>query len=170
VLGIPVVALGAYEGALALAVRRFKYDPRPELSSRFARELARNWPEIALDPRCVLVPIPLFPKRLVERGFNQSALLAGALARLLGCRHSPRLLARVRETGRQAELDRRERAANVAGAFALCGRAPHEVVLVDDVVTTGETSAACVRVLEALGVNVVAIATIARTPGRSRIY
>jgi ComF family protein len=154
---------------LARAVRRFKYDPRPELATRFAEELAKKARAIALEPGCALVPIPLFSKRLVERGFNQSALLANALARALGRAHSPRLLERTRETGRQAALDRHERTANVEGVFALRGRAPLQAMLVDDVVTTGATALSCVRVLTEQEVNVVAIATIARTPGRSRI-
>jgi ComF family protein len=164
-----VIALGAYEGALARAVRRFKYDPRPELASRFAHELSKKRSELPLEAGCVLVPVPLAARRLVERGFNQSALVASSLARLLGCAHSPRLLERIRETGRQADLRQRERSANVEGAFALCGRPPRRAALVDDVVTTGATSAACIRVLEELEVNVVAVIALARTSGRGRI-
>lgn len=168
-LGVPVFALGCYEGALAQAIRRFKYERRPELAARFALELATEARALELPWPATLVPIPLFPKRLVERGFNQSALLAAALARALRCTHSPRLLRRVRETGRQADLAAHERGANVAGAFALSGRAPSHAVLVDDVVTTGATSGACVKVLVELKVNVVAILALARTAERGRI-
>lgn len=105
----------------------------------------------------LIVPVPLHRRRERERGFNQSAILASALASQLGA-PIVSALARPRATLPQAELDRARRLGNVAGAFvcddgtAITGRA---VLLVDDVVTTGATLAACARVLRASGARTV---------------
>jgi ComF family protein len=185
--GVPLFALGAYEGSLARAIRRLKYDPCPALARPLALELAAALRSAAFDRSSVFAPVPLHPRRLAERGFNQAALVAGSLAAVLGCDSQPRLLQRLRETGQQAELGKRARANNVDGAFAIAerrqarngclaeGRPPARngpaapVVVFDDVVTTGATVRACMRVLETLGMNVVAIVALARTSGRFRI-
>jgi ComF family protein len=181
--GVPLFALGAYEGSLARAIRRLKYDPCPALARPLALELAAVLPRAAFGPGSVFAPVPLHPRRLAERGFNQSALVASSLSSALGCESRPRLLQRLRETGPQAELGKRARAHNVQGAFATAslpaeGRrsarndpatGAARVVVFDDVVTTGATVHACIRVLETLGVNVDAIVALARTSGRFRI-
>ena len=164
--GIPLLALGSYEGALASAIRRLKYEPCPALARPLGLELASALANARFGRDTVLAPVPLHPRRLAERGFNQTALVASALSSALGCLSRPRLLARVRETGQQAELGKRARAENVNGAFELSGEITPRVLVLDDVVTTGATVQACVRVLEAVGVNVVAIVALARTPGR----
>ena len=190
--GVPLFALGAYEGSLARAIRRLKYDPCPALAQPLALELAAVLAGAGFDRGSVFAPVPLHPRRLAERGFNQAALVASTLASALGCDSRPRLLQRLRETGQQAELGKRARASNVDGAFAIAkGRqqarngCPAEdgrpariapatggfarVVVFDDVVTTGATARACMRVLESLGIHVVAIVALARTSGRFRI-
>jgi predicted amidophosphoribosyltransferase len=114
---------------------------------------------------CVVVPVPLHPVRLAERGFNQSALLAGPIARRLGAPFLPLALARVRDTPRQASLGRDDRLGNVRGAFAV--RQPKRlrgrpVLLVDDVRTTGSTLAECTRALLEAGAGPAATAVLAR--------
>ncbi len=164
--GVPIYALGSYQGPLAAAIRRLKYTPCPALARPLGVALADVVPRAVPEPGTVLVPVPLHPRRLAERGFNQSALVARALAGHLGLGSQPRLLRRVRETAQQAELDRRARATNVSDAFMLSARAPRSAILIDDVVTTGATVSACVRVLVAQGTRVIAIIALARTTGR----
>jgi ComF family protein len=152
-------AVFEYGGAVATAIVRFKYAGRSDLAARFAevmaarREDGRGTREEAGDVELV-VPVPLHPQRLVERGFDQAALLAMPVARRRGIRCAPRALIRTRPTPPQASLDRAARSANVADAF-LCpvpekvrGRS---VLLVDDVRTTGATLASCVDVLRRAG-------------------
>ena len=145
-------ALGAftYGGAVADAVRRFKFQSRPDLIARFAPALA---PLVPPDVDLV-VPVPLHPTRLVQRGYNQSALLARPVAKARGLPFLPRALERVRDTPMQSTLDREERLANLERAFAardfrrLRGR---RVLLVDDVRTTGSTLRACAGALHEVG-------------------
>ncbi len=112
----------------------------------------------------VLVPVPLHPRKQRERGYNQSALLASALARAAGgSTRIQSLLCRVVDTPTQTAFDRRDRAANLKNAFAL--RRPGSLnrslryILVDDVFTTGSTLNGCARVLRRAGCLNLAVAT-----------
>jgi ComF family protein len=156
----------AYGGAVATAIARFKYRGRADLGPRLGEALAAraaSWAPPA--PRVdVVVPVPLHPRRLAERGFNPSALLASVVASRLGVPHAARALDRVRDTPRQAELDRRGRTVNVAGAFACRARSRIEgrrVMLVDDVRTTGATLAAAASALRAAHAREVVLLTLA---------
>jgi ComF family protein len=159
----PLFAAGEYSGALASAIRRFKYERRPELAAPLASLLRPA--TVSLEPlhQSVFVPVPLHFERLVERGFNQSALLARALARSTGASCLPRLLVRARATGHQARLGREERRENLNEAFSVRHRCARALILVDDVVTTGTTAAGCVEALERHGMRVLAIVALART-------
>ena len=147
------------------AVHALKYGGLP----RIADDLAAAMSGVALptDAASVLVPIPLAPKRLRQRGYNQSDALARALSRRWNIPVGD-LLMRSRETATQTALTPETRLANVAGAFAAriadCGlridntpvksaiRSPQSaIVLVDDVFTTGATLAEAARALEGAG-------------------
>jgi ComF family protein len=170
-------ALFEYGGAVATAIVRMKYAGRYDLACRFAAALAAGLvthkaraPEgraglvTLADAVDVVVPVPLHQARLVERGYDQAALLAGPVAASLGVVHAPRALLRTRPTPRQASLDRLARAANVAAAFACRGGsavAGRRVLLVDDVRTTGATLAACAEALREGGASAVHTAVLA---------
>jgi ComF family protein len=161
--GLPVIAAAAFEGAMAGAVRRFKYGSRPDLSRPLAFRVAVAVRAASLAGPLVLVPVPLHGRKLALRTYNQSALLAGELGRLLGYRVEARALTRVRDTRAQAELGRAERMTNVASAFA--GRPlvrGARILLVDDVVTTGATALACASALTRAGAEVAGVAAVAR--------
>ena len=112
-----------------------------------------------------LVPVPLHPKRLAERGFNQAALLAGELGRRWRIPVFPTLLARIVPTQPQSELTEAERRQNVREAFALRRAAAVKgghLLLIDDILTTGSTAAECARALQAGGAETVGVFTLAR--------
>ena len=165
-------AAAAYAGDVESWIRRFKYpragwrglDPAPLAVVRcLVREAARAAPG---PPPARVVPVPLHPRRLRERGFNPSALLARCVARERGGRFDAGLLERVRDTPSQTGLDRRARRANVRGAYRVRAgaRSPSVVWLVDDVVTTGSTLAEAARALRRAGAREVVAICIARTP------
>jgi ComF family protein len=107
--------------------------------------------------------VPLHPVRLRQRGYNQSALLAWPIARALGVRFDPWLVRRRRPTRNQVGLSLQERAANVDGAFIASTRAQHErVLVVDDVLTTGATTAAVAKALIEAGAREVLTLVLAR--------
>jgi ComF family protein len=118
----------------------------------------------------LVVPVPLHPRRLIERGYDQAALLAAPIARRLGVPFAPRAVVRIRETPPQASLDREARIANVAAAFRCASTSASRVegsrvLLVDDVRTTGATLAACARTLHEAGARAVLTLVLASRGG-----
>lgn len=154
---------------------QFKFHQQTGWTSFFVRQmLAHSEVKAALGrlgPQDWLVPMPLSRQRLGERGFNQAWELARGLHRLGGCRAQadPRLLLRLRETPPQSALDRQARLRNLQGVFmvdplrshALAGR---QVLLVDDVMTTGASLAAAAQALQDAGAAGVTGVVLARTP------
>jgi ComF family protein len=149
---VPTFGRLSYAGALAEAIRRFKYGDRPDLGGPLGALLAAD--AAGLEPVDVVVPVPLHPRRLSERGYNQSTLLARPVARSLRAPLRAGALRRIVDTAAQARLGAAERRGNVMRAFAVpdpatvCGR---RVLLVDDVATTGSTLGACATALVSAG-------------------
>jgi ComF family protein len=162
-----------YGGAVARAIVRMKYGSRPDLARPLGDLLWRAFEPHAGSLRgAVVVPVPLHPSRLADRGFNQSALLARRVARHLNAPLSARALVRTRETAQQSRLDRSARAKNVAGAFEVRASALIEgrtVLLVDDVMTTGATLDACENALAAAGAARIDRAVLAAAPQRVEV-
>lgn len=154
----------AYGGALAEALIRCKHGGLPGFARPLTRMAAAG---VEFPLQDLIVPVPLHRKRLAARGFNQSALMAGTLAGLLGTPWSPRLLRRIRDTPSQGGRSRAARLENVKGAFAVPGRMgrivrDRRVLLVDDVWTTGATCRACAAALLGAGAVRVTAFTICR--------
>ncbi|RMF46375.1 MAG: ComF family protein [Deltaproteobacteria bacterium] len=159
-----VSAIGPYRGLLRDLVHGLKFRRLPQADSALAQLLAGRLSEAAR--RCDLVaPVPLHPGRLRERSFNQSALIARKLARILHSNIDARLLTRTRPTGPQPGLRAEQRRVNLRGAFTArkecCG---YRVLLVDDVLTTGATVAEAARILKQAGAAEVQVAVLGRAP------
>ena len=162
---LSLLACGPYRGPLSRAVHALKYRDRPDLAAPLGDLVARALGAAGVPAGTVLVPVPLHAARLSVRGYNQSALVAGAAARVLGLRMDASLVRRARPTQEQARLSKDERRENVAGVFTARAARPggaRDVVLVDDVVTTGSTVLACAAALTGAGHRVIGVAAIAR--------
>jgi len=154
---------GAYEGVLRDLIHQYKYGKVRTLAPVLGGLLAQALPrDEAFD---AIVPVPLHWRRRLQRGFNQAELLARALARRTGIPVS-KALRRVRATPNQAGLSNSERRKNVTQAFRCRPVAAKRILLIDDVLTTGSTAAACALALKRAGAHRVALLTVARVDRR----
>ncbi|GIW72237.1 MAG: hypothetical protein KatS3mg102_1779 [Planctomycetota bacterium] len=169
----PTAVLGPYAGRLRALVRALKYRGATAKAPLLGALLAARVRERGLRADLV-VPVPGAGARVRRRGLDHAALLAQALAEALGLRCAPRALVRVRNSPPLFGLGRAARRAALLGAFraepALVGG--RRVLLVDDVLTSGATLAACAEALGGAGARAVAAACVARRqrrcPGRGR--
>lgn len=152
---------------LRVVVHQFKYGRKVSLGKPLGRLMAHASKgflgECAVD---TVLPVPLHPKRLRWRGFNQSVLLAKEVSRAISIPMDSFTLYRVRETAPQTQLDEEKRKKNVRGAFSLRPEKPvkgKRLLLVDDVYTSGATVNECSRILKQAGAREVFVLTLART-------
>lgn len=152
-----------FEGIMRQAIHRFKYNNLQALAIPLGELMSDYWQKTPL-PADVIVPVPLHPNRLRERGFNQATLLARESGRRIGLLVVVGSLIRARETPPQVGLSAQERKENVKEAFRclddrLAGK---RVLLIDDVCTTGATLTACSTALRQASVHSVWALTLAR--------
>lgn len=160
-------SFAAYHETLRAAIGLLKYEGVTPLGGWFARRLFGVFMDDPdrLEPD-IVVPVPLHPDRLRERGYNQAEIIAKPLARRLGLPLASLLLVRTQPRPDKLLLSRRERWTTVRGAYATRQGARvdnRSVLLIDDVFTTGATLDACARVLRAAGAAGVYGLTVART-------
>ena len=165
-------AYGSYDGGLRELIHLLKYEqvrPAAKVLGRMLAEVITGLEAGMAGGPVLVVPVPLHAKKLRQRGFNQSELIARAALKVHGgerwtlCADA---LHRRRETKSQIGLTSHQRRENLRGAFVVARPeqvADREVLLVDDVFTTGTTAGECARVLRRAGAAKVWVATVART-------
>ncbi len=158
--------VSVFEDPLREIIHAFKYQKRLSLSRPLAQRLAESFLGMAAQfDADGVVPVPLYPSRKRERGFNQAEALARHFCRRVNLPLLGKSLSRIRPTLIQAGLSRRERRLNMRGAFRV--KRPEilrgkKILLMDDVFTTGATLNECSRILKEAGVARVSVLTLAR--------
>ena len=170
-----IATVGVYDGTLKRAILALKYENRPDIAQFLGAALAQSWQAPRRKDRPLYaLPIPLHQARQQQRGYNQAALLARAFCQASGLSLIERGLVRSQATVPQHQLDLESRQQNLAGAFEINqsmiklrakfekqGRSL-EVVIVDDIYTTGATVQSAADVLARAGISVAGVATVAR--------
>lgn len=163
-------AATVFSGIMPHVIHRMKYNGAFALAGPLAEMMVQAWPDWEMDVDLV-IPIPLHPQRQKKRGYNQSELLVRAFCDHLSLPHDAHSLRRVRSTPPQVGLNAVERQANMHNAFVVNGLGAtavqrtiigKNILLVDDVCTTGATLAAAADVLLAAGANSVSAYCVAR--------
>lgn len=176
-------AVGVYEDLLREVIHLFKFQGKISLAEPLGRLMAKAVKDeldlllkgheqsflegqegFNLEP--LVVPVPLHPNRLAERGFNQAELLAEVIARELGLELDTGILLRKKDTSSQTLLSRKERLVNLRGVFVVSDSAGQKIqgrpiLLIDDVLTSGATCEECTRVLRCAGSGSVGVVTAA---------
>ena len=153
-------AWGEYRGGLESVLHAFKFERHDFLDAPLAGLLHEVIRDTGFD---VVVPVPMHRAKLRKRGYNQAELLARALGRRTGIDCEPKLLTKTREKQTQSMLARADRAANVRRVFSGSDRVRDlDVLLVDDICTTGETFRACAEELMASGAARVCAVAVAK--------
>jgi competence protein ComFC len=157
-----VYASSVYDGGVKKLLRSFKFRRRKPIRPVLSRLLRRRLQEVDGVPwdSVVPVPMPLFQK--LERGFNQSEWLAEDIAKALAKPLLKNALSRKGVPRQQAKLGKKEREKNVRRRFRASGVEGRHVLVVDDILTTGNTASECARALKEAGARRVDVAVVAR--------
>lgn len=155
-----------YDDFSKKALLSFKFQDKTSLSKLFAKWLKISAHDILEQGIDVIIPVPLSYKRLIARKYNQAAVLASELSKLINVPVLPLTLIKTRHTKPQAKLKENLRAQNIKNAYSVKNSAQikgKRVLLIDDIMTTGSTLNECARTLLKAGAKTVDTLTVART-------
>jgi ComF family protein len=163
---LSVLGWGSYGGALKRAIASLKYENHPELARPLGQWLAQSWLSSLGSKKAIVVPIPMHPDKVAQRGFNQAELIAQAFCETTGLPLKRHGLARVIATEAQFTLSPSAREQNLAGAFVLSKdfqrqRPTETVLLLDDIYTTGATVRSAAQVLRRSQISVWGVGAVA---------
>lgn len=147
--GLVAIFLYNSESPTGKLIQQFKYNHGSAIAELWAEILPTELPETMAS--ATVIPVPLYSRRERERGYNQAAIIGQLLANKLQRPFASDVIRRVRATRQQAKLSRSERAENVRDVFISLRPASGNIILVDDVFTTGSTMTECAAVLKKSG-------------------
>ncbi|MBQ9313422.1 MAG: ComF family protein [Clostridia bacterium] len=162
-----LVSLFQYKDFIRSKILEFKFDGKPYIGNTFAELMCSVMQEknIVTD---ILVPVPIHKRRYIERGYNQSELLAKFISKKMNVKYNAKLLKKTRNNIAQSTLNRENRMKNVTNVYKvnskynICGKS---VLLIDDIYTTGATAKECAKVLKQSGAKEVVCFTVAYSKG-----
>ena len=166
---LPIFVWGNYGGGVKRAIAALKYKNQPQIGYLLGQWLGESWLLNSPQPQkqLLVVPIPMHPKKQKQRGFNQAALIAEGFCNVTGYKLKVNGLERIKETEAQFSLSAVQRQQNLANAFIIgkdLRRPPNiQILLVDDIYTTGATVKAAVKTLEIHQIKVLGVAAVATT-------
>lgn len=152
-LGHKVYCAGIYEDSLQKIIRGVKYHRQKALAFYQAKFMAEYLAKLNLDSDFQIIPVPMFPSKQKQRGYNHMDLVAEQLSTITGFDVNYNLIKRIKNTKPQYKLKRAERMQNLKGAFELNFSAYNdskELLIIDDILTTGATLESIIGILNTL--------------------
>ena len=149
-----------YEDVLKNKMLAYKFNDKKYLKDFFVQELAKCVNGINAD---YVIGVPISKKRLKERGYNQTNLIAKEIGKTLNIEYIPNMLVKIKETEHQSKLSKTERKFNIKNSFKVAdiyNVDNKEILLIDDIFTTGATVNECSKMLKKAGAKKVVVATI----------
>lgn len=164
----PLFCWGIYDDALKRAIATCKYNNQPRIATFLGQQMGLRWgkeKETQKLTKMAVVPIPLHPEKLKQRGFNQAELLVRGFCDVTGMPCRPRLLQRIKNTKPQMQTkSAEERKENLKGAFTACpNKTKQSILLLDDIYTSGATIREATATLTQAGYRIGAVLVLART-------
>ncbi|ACL74478.1 phosphoribosyltransferase [Ruminiclostridium cellulolyticum H10] len=162
-----ILCVGRYSDSLKEALRRFKFSNKPSYYRTFGRLLALKVENTEQKVRFdIIVPVPLYKSKEKTRGYNQAELMAGQVSKILNVPCEKRLLNKTFETKSQSILKKNERLLNLQDAFVAINQrmiVNKNILLIDDILTTGSTVNQCCKALKEAGAGKVIAGVVATT-------
>ena len=158
----PTASVAIYDGIIKTAIKKFKFEKKKRLAKPLAKIMLDNLPFQDFD---AIIPVPLHKTRSKDRGFNQSEFLAKDISDFYQVPIFSDVLIRTRNTTPQFGLKKEKRHINVKGAFAITGADKiigRNILLIDDIMTTGATANECIKALFAAGAKRVITYTLSK--------
>lgn len=155
-----------YKEEIRSKIIDYKFNDKPELSNTFVKLLLNNKKICGfLENYDIIIPVPMHPKKQIQRGYNQTELIAKKIAKELSIVYVKDVLYKQKHTETQSSLDKISRASNVKDAYSLKNMQKingKRVVLFDDIYTTGSTAKECSKVLKQAGAKEIVVLTLAK--------
>jgi len=162
-----MVCVGKYSDSLKNSLKRFKFSNKPSYYRAFGKLLALKVQNtIQVDQIDMIIPVPLHRSRQKQRGYNQAELIGEYAAKQLGIPLEANILVKASESKSQSVLSRNERLSNVEGLFKVVNAEAiynKNILIIDDIVTTGSTVNQCSRALKQAGAGSIIAGVIATT-------
>ena len=156
-------ALWLHKPPVSTSIYQFKYHNQRVFGNYYAETMAKQFERVVCEWKPdLIIPVPLHPKRKRKRGYNQSQIIAERLGKKWGIPVNGTILRRVKNTNPQKKLDHRTRKKNLQNAFAVKGNlyGIRNVILIDDIYTTGNTINEAAKKLKETGVEIVCFLTV----------
>lgn len=156
----------SYKEAIRSKIIDYKFNDKPEISNTFVKLLLNNKKICGfLENYDIMIPVPMYPKKQIQRGYNQAELIAKKLAKELAIYYEKDVLYKHKQTKTQSSLDKKSRQSNVKDAYNCENKQKingKKVILFDDIYTTGSTAKECSKILKQAGAKEIVVLTIAK--------
>lgn len=161
-----LISIFKYEGIIREKILQYKFNDKAYMKNTFAKIILKNKKVCGLLKKYdIIIPVPIHKSRKAQRGYNQTQLIASKLAEYIDIEFCNNVLVKNKNTIAQSKLNRKKRIENIKGAFDILNLEKVQgknVLLFDDIYTTGSTANECSRVLKTARAKTVGILTIAK--------